>query len=108
VLEVRWSKRTQADVRCIADYWIENDPDLLSTVIRAIYQRVSWLADGHDHLGTPVPGLPQNYRVYRERRYGYKIYYRLEGTPPDQLAVPTIRYGRERPLSPSTVRRLVE
>ena len=108
MLRVRWSKRTQADIRRIADYWLEHDPEVLPVAVRAIYQRVNWLADGNQQVGPPVTGLPRNYRVYRERRYGYKIYYRIEGTPTDLLAVLTIRHSRERPLSPSTLRRLVE
>jgi len=108
VLSVRWSKRTQADIRRIADFWLEHDPEILPVVVRAIYQRVNWLADGHQHIGPPVTGLPDNYRVYRERRFSYKIYYRIEGTPEERIAVLTIRHGRERPLRPSTIRRFVE
>ena len=65
MLSVRWSKRTQADIRRIADYWLEHDPEILPVVIRAIYQRVNWLADDHQNVGSPIAGLPRTYRTYR-------------------------------------------
>jgi hypothetical protein len=86
---------------------MENAPDLLPVVIQAVYQRVSWLADDHPFAAPAIPGLPDYYRVYRERRYDYKIYYRIDGTPPDRLSILTVRHTRERPPRPSTIRRIV-
>jgi plasmid stabilization system protein ParE len=105
---VRWSTRTKDDLRRIADYWLERNPANVPNVVRAIYQRVSWLADGRPQLGAPIPGLPHTYRVYRERTYGYKVYYRVEDSHPDELSILTIRHSRERPLRPSTIRRFTK
>lgn len=105
MLKVRWSSRTKADFERIAAYWVENDPDQLRPVLTAIYERIHWLADEHYLLGASVPGLPSTYRCYRERRYGYKIYYRLESKPTVTMSILTIRHGREHPLRPSTLRR---
>ena len=105
MLRVRWSTRTQDDLRRIADYWQEQDPAKVAAVVRAIYLRVNWLADGRSQLGSPIAELPSMDRVYRERAFGYKIFYRIEGSPAEELSVLTIRHSRERPLRPSTIRR---
>jgi plasmid stabilization system protein ParE len=108
VLRVRWSTRTQDDLRRISAYWQEQNPATVPALVRAIYRRVNWLADGRPQLGAPIVGLPHTYRVYRERTFGYKIYYRVEGSPPDETSILTIRHSRERPLRPSTIRRFTK
>lgn len=105
MLSVRWSKRTSADFLRITSFWLEQEPELLPSVISAIRERVAWIADGHCLLGTPIVDRPTSYRWYLEREYGYKIYCRIEGDPPDTIAVIAIRHGRQRPLKPSTLRR---
>jgi plasmid stabilization system protein ParE len=104
-LEVRWSGQARADIQQIADFWREQDRPKVRLVLEAIRHRANWLADGHAEIGTPIDGLPRAYRWYRERAYGYKLFYRLEGDPPARLSVITVRHGRQRPLKPSTLRR---
>jgi plasmid stabilization system protein ParE len=74
-------------------------------VFAAINERVGWLASGRHLLGTQISGLDQNYRHVLDRRFGYKIFYRLEGEPPDTIAVFAIRHGRQRPLEAGTLTR---
>ncbi|TAK27929.1 MAG: type II toxin-antitoxin system RelE/ParE family toxin [Chloroflexota bacterium] len=105
MLEVRWSSQTRADIRKIAEFWRDKDRTKVRAVIEAIRQRVAWLTDGHAELGSPMNDLPQSYRWYRERTFGYKIFYRTEGDPVTRIAIITIRHGRQRPLSPSTIRK---
>ena len=107
MIDVRWSRRTYADIRRISDHWVERDPRKVRVVIGAIRQRVNWIADGHTEVGSPVKGMPANYHWYLERTYGYKIFYRAEGSPPTGIAVITVRHVRQRPLSPSTLRKYV-
>ena len=105
MLRIRWSSRTEEDLRRIAEYWANVNPDMLPAAMGAIYRRVEWLADGHHQAGVPVIGLSRDYRWYLERRYGYKIYYRLEQDPPDTISIIALRHGRERPLKLSTLRK---
>ncbi len=105
MLRVRWSSHTRGDFLRIAGFWLDQEPDLLSTVIATIRTRVAWIANGHHLLGTPISDRTSNYRWYLEREYGYKIYYRVEGDPPDTLGVIAIRHGRQRPVKGSTLRR---
>ena len=108
MLDIRWSTQTQADILRIAAYWLERDPDRLSEVLATIRARADWIADNRHQSGRLVVGLPRSYRWYLERSYGYKIYYRVEGDPPETLSVITIRHSRERPLGPSTLRSYAE
>lgn len=105
MLRVRWSDRTRADFLRIASFWLEREPELLSAVISTIRERVTWIADGRHLLGAPIGDGPTSYRWYLEREHGYKIYYRIEGNPPDTVAVIAVRHGRQRPLKPSTLRK---
>jgi plasmid stabilization system protein ParE len=104
VLRVRWSSRTLADFARIAAFWLDQEPDLLPVVIAAIRSRVGWIADGHFLSGAPIDEA-KRYRWYLEPRYGYKVYYRIEGAPAHTLAVIAIRHGRQRPLKGSTLRK---
>ncbi|MCL5958541.1 MAG: type II toxin-antitoxin system RelE/ParE family toxin [Chloroflexi bacterium] len=108
MLSVRWSKHTREDIRRIADYWLENNPANVAAVTAAVMGRVNWIADGHFHMGTPVKDLPNTYRSYLERAFGYKIYYRIEGKPPEGIAVISVRHARQRPLTPSTLRKYAQ
>lgn len=105
MLRVRWSSRTTADFLRIAGFWLEREPDLLPSVISTLRKRVAWIAEGCHLLGTPIGDEARGYRWYLEPRYGYKIYYRIEGDPPDTMAVIAVRHGRQRPLRPSTLRK---
>ncbi len=105
MLRVRWSSRTRTDFLRIASFWLEQEPGLLPSVISALRKRVAWIADGHHLLGTPIGNEAKSYRWHHEREYGYKIYYRIEGDPPDTVGVIAIRHGRQRPLKPSTLRK---
>ena len=105
MLRVRWSSRTKDDFLRITGFWLEQEPDLVPVVISSIRKRVAWIADGHHLSGTPIGGPLKDYRWYLERKYGYKIYYRIEGQPPNTIAVITIRHGRERPLKATALRR---
>jgi plasmid stabilization system protein ParE len=105
VLSVRWSSRTRADFLRITSYWLEQEPNLLPAVISAIRRRVAWIADGRHLMGTPIGEPGKSYRWYLEREYGYKIYYRVEGDPPNTLGVIAVRHGRQRPLKATTLRK---
>ncbi|MHB1160808.1 MAG: type II toxin-antitoxin system RelE/ParE family toxin [Chloroflexota bacterium] len=105
MLRVRWSSHTRADFLRIAGFWLEQEPDLVPVVISAIRRRVAWIADGHHLMGTPIDGGErEGCRWYLEREYRYKIYYRIEGDPPDTMGIIAIRHGRQRPLKASTLR----
>jgi plasmid stabilization system protein ParE len=94
-----------ADRRRIASFWAVANPAMLPEVLAAVNARVAWIASGNHLLGTRIGGLEQIYRNSLESRFGYKIYYRLEGDPPDTIAVFAIRHGRQRPLEPRTLAR---
>lgn len=104
MLSLRWSTQARADLLRVATYWLEQDPERLEAVLNATRRRVRWIADDHWELGTPIVGLSRDYRWFLERRYGYKVYCRREGEPPSLLSVIAVRHGRQRPLSPSTLR----
>jgi hypothetical protein len=89
----------------IAAFWMEQEPELLPAVVSTVRRRVAWIADGHHLLGTPVGEEAKGYRWQMEREYGYKIYYRIEGDPPDTLGVIAVRHSRQRPLNASTLQR---
>ncbi len=105
MLRVRWASHTLADRRRIATFWADANPALLPEVLAAINARVAWLAAGNHALGTQIGGLDPAYRFILERRFGYKIFYRLEGDPPTTIAVFAVRHGRQRPLNPATLAR---
>ncbi len=105
MLGVRWARRTGGDFLRIAAHWQEQEPELLPAVISAIRRRVAWIADGNHLPGTPIGAEGRDCRWYLEREYGYKIYYRVEGDPPDSIGVIAIRHGKQRPLRSSTLRR---
>ena len=105
MLRVRWSNHTRADFLRITSFWLEQEPGLLPAVVSALRKRVAWIADGHHLLGTPIGDEVKGYRWCLDREYGYKIYYRIEGDPPDTVGVIAIRHGRQRPLKASTLRK---
>jgi plasmid stabilization system protein ParE len=105
VLRITWSNQAARDLDQIADFWLDRDPKRGVGVLEAIDRRVHWLADDRSHLGIPVPGLPPHRRWYLERRYEYKIYYRIVGEPLEDLLVLRIRSARQRPLGPPEITR---
>jgi plasmid stabilization system protein ParE len=94
-----------ADRRRIAAFWANVNPALLPEVLAALNVHAAWLASGNHLLGTRIVGLNDRYRSSLERRFGYKLFYRLEGDPPNTVAVFAIRHGRQRPLAASTLAR---
>jgi plasmid stabilization system protein ParE len=106
-LEVRWSGQARDAIRQIASFWLEQDRTKVRLVLESIYRRAGWLANGHSEVGTPIEGLPRSYRWFRDRTFGYKLFYRIEteGDVPARLASITIRHGRQRPLAAGTLRR---
>lgn len=102
---IRWSSRARTDFVRIAAYWQEQDPERLSAVVSTIRKRAAWIADGNYLLGARIGSEATNYRWSLEREFGYKIYYRVEGTPVESIAIIAVRHGRQRPLKPSTLRR---
>jgi len=88
----------------IAAYWLEQDPERVEPVLIAIRRRANWLADGKWQLGSPIAGLSGDYRWFLERKYGYKLYYRVEGDPPTVLSLIAVRHSRQRPLGASSLR----
>ena len=91
-------------MRHIAVFWAQANPLLISAVMEAINTRIEWLASDNHLLGTPIKDLGPEYRSIVERRFGYRIYYRLEGQPVDTLAILAVRHGRQRPLRSSSLR----
>lgn len=91
------------DLDQVDAFWATREPKLAPTVLETIGRRILWLADAPFHLGTPAAGLPADHRYYLERRYGYKIYYRIVGNPPEALPVLRIRNARQRRLRSSEI-----
>jgi hypothetical protein len=106
-LEVRWSGQARDALRQIASFWLGHDRAKVGLVLESVYRRVNWLADGHSEIGTQIDGLPRSYRWFRDRTFGYKLFYRIEtdGDVPARLAIITILHGQQRPLAAGTVRR---
>ena len=81
---------------------------MLPQVLAAVNRRVEWVANGNHLLGTRMGDLDPAYRYVLERRFGYKIYYRIEGEPPQAIAVFAIRHGRQRPLADPSLAKFAE
>jgi plasmid stabilization system protein ParE len=106
-LPVRFSRRAYDDFARIAAYWQAVAPELTPQVFAALNERIGWLRSSNRHLlGTPLPDVGPRYRVARERRFGYALYYRVDGDPGERLTIVTIRHGRQRPLRAATIARL--
>jgi plasmid stabilization system protein ParE len=89
-------------------FWTDAQPARLPDVFAAINARILWLCQGNYLLGTQFTGLSPAYRSIVERRYGYRIYYRIEGDPPNTIAIIAIRHGRQRPVAGEALRRTAE
>jgi hypothetical protein len=105
MLRVRRAGQVRRDFIQIARFWATANPDLAPDVFAAIDARIRWIAADHYLLGSRIAGLGPEFRVTLERRFGYKIYYRIEGSPPSMLALIAVRHGRQRPMRPATLSR---
>lgn len=105
MLSIGWSAIAIEDLSRIESYWLQQNSAILPSVLRTILGRITWIGDGHALLGGPVDGLSTCYRCQLERTYGYKVYYRVNGDPPTNITIITIRHGLQRPLSPATIQR---
>lgn len=107
MIRTQWPDRALSDLARVSRHWMSRNPEAQPAVLHEIYRRVQWLADDHYKAGMAVSGLSHKYRWIIDRTYGYKIFYRVEGDPPQVLRVITLRHSRERPLKASTLRRYV-
>ena len=105
MLRERWTRRSAADLQRIWRFWAADAPELFPDVHAAVRARVRWLAAGNHQLGRRIPHLGPEFRRVLERRFGYWIFYRLDGEPPHTLVVFAVRHGRQRPLRPRTLAR---
>jgi plasmid stabilization system protein ParE len=108
MLRERWTNRARADLMWIEAFWTDAQPTLLPPVLTAISQRVAWLCAGNYLLGPEVEGYGPEFRSVAERRFGFRIYYRVEGDPAHTIAILRVRHGRQRPLDPASLRRAGE
>lgn|GEM_PF-6541948 len=104
MIRVEWSEWAARDLDRIFGYWEERDPEVAVAVVTTLTRRIHWLADDHYFAGKVVSDLPPAYRWYLQRRYGYKIFYRIEGDPTEVLLVIRLRHARQRPLNPVEIR----
>jgi hypothetical protein len=101
-LRLRWAGHTQDDFIAIDQFWSARAPHILTSVIQAINERAEWVSADNYLLGQRTPGLGPEHRSVLERRFGYRIYYRVHGDPPHTLTVYTIRHARQQPPRATT------
>jgi plasmid stabilization system protein ParE len=108
MLRERWTSRARADLIEIEAFWTGIQPTQLPPVFAAISERVAWLCAGNYLLGPVVGGYGPEFRSVAERRFGFRIYYRVEGDPAHTIAILRVRHGRQRPLDADSLRRAGE
>ena len=104
-VRLRRSSQVRRDFVRIARFWVVANSSLIPEVFAAIRSRILWLAAGNYLLGARIEGLGAEFRTVLEPRFGYRIYYRLEGDPVHTVTVLLVRHARQRPPRPSTVAR---
>ena len=90
-MNVRYSRRAQADIRHIHDFLEQRNPRATTAVAAAIYRQVARLAS-HPFMGPATKRA--DVRSLTIPRYPYKVYYRIRH---DDVLILHVRDTRRAP-----------